>query len=149
MGWYSNWTVEFRRNENGESIENLWDQEEVDKLLQNEQYLITSYDGHGNEAVFTIKYGRECPGLDKLWELYKCPMRVTCTDNDGHNEIYMKPGFCPSEFEWEFDPEVEKMIDTVCKTENITMCYDTYSYTREDRYKVLAKAMFDIHYKSK
>ena len=76
-------------------------------------------------------------------------MRIHCTNNDGHNEISMEPYYYPSQFEWEFDKEVEEMIEIVSKKENIKMDYDEDSYTREDRYEVLAKAMFNIHYANK
>ena len=145
MGWYSDWIVEFRCNENGESIEDLWDQDEVDKALQGE-LASAFYSGNGNEAEFNVNNGDDCPGLAKLWELYKCPMRIHCINNGGHNEISMDPYFYPSEFEWEFDSEIEEMIIILCEKENIKMSYDEDSYTRENRYENLAKTIINTHY---
>ena len=65
MGWYSDWIVKFRCNKNGESIEELWDDEEVNKALQN-GYASAFYDGIGDEAEFNVKYGDDVPDLEKL-----------------------------------------------------------------------------------
>lgn len=156
MGWASNWKVEFAPNGSGECIEDLWDDEEVDAMAERvsdeeRDFYVECVNYSGGEAEVCIKYGYECSIASiarALWELYGCPMKITYIDETGDgSEIDMvEPDYYPSQFEYEYDDELEKMIQRVAEKEDVNLNYNKDCYSRESRYELLAKTMFKIHY---
>ena len=147
MGWYSTWKIEFNKNANGEFIDDLWDQNQVDVLAE-EQEKFSDIEYHGvNEAIVTIKYGCYCGKIaSELFDLYKCPMKITLEDSV--NNIVRCPDYYPSQFA--YDSEIENMITIVVEKNNKhkELKINKNNYTRKARLELLAKTMFDIHYKT-
>lgn len=147
MGWYSLWNIKFSTNQNGECIKDLWDQNEVDNLAEKQEHY-HSVDLMYSEAKVSIKYGYSCEIMNDLYELYGCPMEITCIEEDsGNNDIDKDPFYYPSQFEWEYDSELEIMIKKVADKEKIKLDYNKNNYTREARLELLAKTLFKIYNK--
>lgn len=142
MGWYSTWEVDFKPNNNGEIIYDLWDQELVEKLI--EEKCDNFVDIDINKRIIFIKYGYYCEPLKVLYELYKCPIKCKCKkiENAEYNYMVGDIEYYPSRYEWDYDHELENMIKVVEEKEDINIIG-----TKEEKYETLAKIMYNIHYK--
>jgi adenylate kinase family enzyme len=138
MGWYSTWEVDFKPNTNGEIIYDLWDQELVEKLI--EEKFSHFIDIDINKGIIFIKYGYYCELLQVLYELYKFPIKCKKIENAEYNYMVGNIEYYPSRYEWDYDDELENIIKVVEEKEDIIG-------TKEEKYEKLAKIMYNIHYK--
>jgi len=146
MGWYSIWNIQFGENQKGELIEDIWDQDKVDDLAEKQEHFHFVKFNYG-EAEVSIKYGYSCEIANDLYELYGCPMKITCIEEDSGNNIDKESFYYPSQFEWEYDSEVEIMIKAVEDREKIRLDYNKNNYSRDARLELLAKTLFKIYNK--
>jgi hypothetical protein len=146
MGWYSTWNIEFKPNSKGECIYDLWYQDEVDNLAEKQEHYHSVAFSYG-EAEVSIKYGYSCEIVKDLYELYGCPMKIVCIEEDSGNDIDKESFYFPSQFEWEYDFEVEIMIKKVADREKMhnILDYNKNNYTRESRLELLAKTLFKLY----
>jgi hypothetical protein len=152
----STWIIEFRKNADGKCINDIWNQNEVNELVeyQDQFGVYVQYDATEIKASISINgcYITDSQIVSDLFNFYKCPMKITFDkDNSTDSRILdinpLDVNYYPSQFEYEYDYEVEKMIAIVTGKELLELYSENnYNYSREERLVLLAKTMFDIHY---
>lgn len=147
------WIIEFKTNYLGLCLQDIWDQGKVKELslvVQKGDQLVRSIELQGCLVKTVLEYCSKCVITESLWDLYRCPMKITCTQaGSGCFGISRVPYYYPSRFVYEFDTEVENMIINVSKTTGIEFGrVNPGTYTRADRIELLATTLYYMHYTS-
>lgn len=156
MSWTNAWEIMFRPDYKGRNIYFLWDQERIDELFRKLSDQNGSY-------VYTIEFDGECPRVyiihgdhyqipEILWQIYRCPMKITFKKNIQGYNIDAIIYYHPSRFEYELDRPIETRIEKVSETiigNNDLFLYDKNTYSRENRIRLLADILYLLQYHKK